>query len=98
MRTKATSEEAQTIVSGSIAYYGSYTLNEADKSSSSQTENAGGYHAADGMEAGWSAIALHRGSNGESDKGARGVLTGVQHIALFATTRARKRIRSDEPA
>jgi hypothetical protein len=31
MRTKATSEEAQTIVSGSIAYYGSYTLNEADK-------------------------------------------------------------------
>jgi lipocalin-like protein len=30
-RMKATPDEAQAIVSGSIAYYGSYTLNEADK-------------------------------------------------------------------
>jgi hypothetical protein len=30
-RTKATPEEAKAIIDGSIAYYGTYTVNEADK-------------------------------------------------------------------
>jgi hypothetical protein len=39
-RGTATLEESQKIVHGSIAYYGSYTINEADKSITMQMEGA----------------------------------------------------------